>query len=68
MPAIAIVGTEKSGLCYGSPPQMVPLIDKGAVVGAINIRPQLPRTETACAAFVLKSAAAPINPAASDAN
>lgn len=53
--APAIIGEPRQGYCFGAPPQMVPIMNQGKIVGAMNMRPQLPSTEQACGAFNAKA-------------
>jgi len=68
MAAVAIVGAPRQGFCFGSPPQMVPVMNQGKIVGAMNMRPQLPSTEQACSAFKVKARVAFGSPANKGAN
>jgi len=43
-----IIGQVKRGDCFGVPPQVVPVLDKGQIVGGRNMRPQTAATDTAC--------------------
>ncbi len=56
-PAGAVtIGAPKLGVCFGSPPQVVPVINNGKIAGGVNIRPQTPSNEMACSLYMDRDA------------
>ncbi len=45
------IGAPKRGLCFGAPPQVIPVIQNQAVVGGMNIRPIIAETDSICSLF-----------------
>ncbi len=46
-----VIGAAKRGECYGAPPQVVPIINQGQMVGGMNIRPQVAENDVACSFY-----------------
>lgn len=46
------IGAPKRGICFGNPPQVVPIVREGQIVGGANIRPQVPENEPVCSLYM----------------
>lgn len=46
--ATPVIGQPARGLCFGAPPQVIPIVNNGQVVGGQNIRPLTLKTDKAC--------------------